>query len=197
MSRVPSFVVALPEFQEDLWIEKDDRLMEEFKNPFDEQNQIDWWKINVSIRTAFQQIEGEIKGLKNKKKKVSKRTLSWTRLAELAGCDRNTLKHPKRMKWTQEKFDFLSNIIENNNHCSDSTNSASQDEKDRLIAKLAEMREKEIKNRNELAKWIRKYQTLDAEYKTISSALQHKKFEVQTKERKIEELTEKLRKGQK
>jgi hypothetical protein len=92
-----------PEYE---WIEKDDHL-ETTGSPYDIKNQTDWWKQNCRIRAAFRKIELEVKKLQREEQLVSVRLVSWTRIAALSGCDRNTIKHMKRYTWTNRMRERL------------------------------------------------------------------------------------------
>lgn len=168
------------------WIEGHDILECDNDNPFDQKNQFDWWRKNVDIRKAFKEIEKEIEGLKKKNNKINKRVVSWTKIAKLAKCDRNTLRHPKREKWTQERFDFINNLLNNNDvHSSN---------KSEQINSTEVLEEKLLKSRNEAAKWMDKFLVLEVENKTLKRALKHKDHEIFTKSRKIKELVDKINK---
>lgn len=155
----PDFIKQLlDENSEYEWIEKDDRL-EMTGSPYDQKNQTDWWKQNVKIRIAFKRMEHEIKRLHKAEEKISVRLVSWTRIAELAGCDRNTLKHPKRFQWTNrfrerllQKIGQLTGNGLMNEHEEPELRG---DDKLVLLNKLE-------KSRMEVAKWV--YQVKDMEH---------------------------------
>jgi hypothetical protein len=184
---IPPFILDIEGFEEGMWIDQHDRMKENYENAFDQQNQIDWWRKNVEIRCAFQSVEGEIRNLSKYKKKVPKRLVSWTRLAELAHCNRGTLLHPKRQIWTKERFDFLRHLIENSNQSKD--NGHSLDDQERLQIQWTEQLHKA---RNETSKWMGRFKVLEEENKALNRLLKLKENQILVNERKIKELKERI-----
>jgi hypothetical protein len=185
---IPEFMLKFEGFEQSLWIHEQDCVFESNNNSFDQQNQMDWWKKNVEIRKAFELIEQEIRHIKKNKNKIPKRIISWVRIAELAQCDRATLRHPKRESWTKERFDFLSSLINNSNESNIIDSGINDQEK--VQKNLAEQ---VIKSRNETIKWIGRLKVLEEENKALTRLLKHKENEIIVKERKIMELNERLR----
>ncbi|MFD4928738.1 hypothetical protein ACFWMS_07400 [Peribacillus butanolivorans] len=191
---IPDIILAevaeLNESSEIDWVEAHDRLIIINKSPFDLQNQVDWWKKNYEIRMAFSSIEKEIKELKRNNSKINKRLLTWTKIAKLANCDRNTLRHHKRINWTQERFDFLKDIINNSNVVQKKNNNQELSEEK---IKIKNLEEKVNKARNETAKWMDSYHLIRKELKIIQNVLKHKENDIFTKNRKIKELVEQMK----
>ncbi len=186
--RIPEVIVKACENKDQIdWVEEHDLLKMTSDRPYDEQNQLDWWRKNVEIRTAFHTIEKEIKGLLKKGQKVTKRIVTWTRVAKLSNCDRNTLRHPKRGEWTKERFDFLIELVNNEIDKQEQVNVVDVTE-----SRILELETNIIKARNETAKWMDKYLLLEKEHKTIQRVVKMKENEIFVRDRKIRELLEKI-----
>lgn len=170
------------------WVEEHDLLVVSNLNPFDSKNQVDWWKKNVEIRKAFKSTEKEIKDLIKNNQKITIRVLTWVKIAKLANCDRNTLRHPKRIAWTEEKFNFLRQKILH-------TIGAPNDEPQQVNEweqKILELEGKLVKARNETAIWMDQYYVITEKNKTLQAVLQRKEHELFGEKQKINELIKTL-----
>ncbi|MQR86955.1 hypothetical protein GFV16_13635 [Bacillus megaterium] len=170
------------------WVEEHDLLVVSNLNPFDSKNQVDWWKKNVEIRKAFRSTEKEIKDLIKNNQKITVRVLTWVKIAKLANCDRNTLRHPKRIAWTEEKFNFLRQKIL---HTIDAPNDEPQ-QVNKWEQKILELEGKLVKARNETAIWMDQYYVITEKNKTLQAVLQRKEHELFGEKQKINELIKTL-----
>jgi len=186
---IPEIILAEAKNHSEIdWVEEHDLLVVSNLNPFDSKNQVDWWKKNVEIRKAFKSIEREINDLIKNNQKITIRMLTWVKIAKLANCDRNTLRHPKRITWTEEKFNFLRQKILNR---IDARNKEPQ-QVNEWKKKIVELEAKLIKARNETAIWMDQYYVITKENKTLQTVLKRKEHELFGEKQKINELIKKL-----
>ncbi|MFH5181450.1 hypothetical protein ACHHV8_01695 [Paenibacillus sp. TAB 01] len=165
----PDFIKQLlNENSENEWSEKDD-LLEATGSPYDQKNQTDWWKQNCKIRATFKKIEREIKQLYKAEEKISVRLAGWTHIADLACCDRNTLKHPRRIQWTNKMRErLLKKIAQLNN-----SNTVNEHEESQLRDNDKIVLQNNLeKSRMEVARWVYKVKDLEHElvkYKRLAN----------------------------
>ncbi|MGG1554097.1 hypothetical protein [Paenibacillus ferrarius] len=158
----PEYIKSILDEHSDYeWIEKDDCL-DLTGSPYDQKNQIDWWKQNVKIRAAFKRIEHELKKMYKAENKISVRLVSWTRIAKLAACDRNTLRHPKRYHWTNKHRErLLHRITELSDNCLEY-----EREESKLTSIEAQTLQLQLeKSRNEVARWVYQFKDMEHELK--------------------------------
>ena len=98
--KVPDFVFLKGGAEKD-WIPDHDTYISDHPTHYEKKNQEDWWYTNFVIRKAFLKIEQEIREAIDQGKFVSKKKVSWSKLAEICNIDRRTFKNPNRVKWTQ------------------------------------------------------------------------------------------------
>lgn len=174
------------------WIEKHDRLNVSLNNHLALTNQIQWWKVNCRIRKAFVFIDNEIEKRIENKEKISSKVISWTRVAELANCDRNTVKHPNRIPWTEarrkELLDKINLYLGKN--VKDFIVSEGESETEKLVEKLNSDLEKSLK---ETSNWFLKYEGATDEIKVLNRLLKRKQETIDIRNSEIKELRARLK----
>lgn len=166
---------------DEIWIEEHDQI-DVYGQPFDDKKRLEWWKTNCSIRNAFNKIGNEIKSFKKTRKKISNREVSWTRIAKLSGCDRNTVKHEKRFFWTSKLRSDLLSEIEKFNNGTDGT----EDDDSSYLKKIRILEESLLKSREQVAFWYNKYN--DLKYENT----RHKKIQEEV-EKRIKQKNEEIK----
>ncbi|MBX9996067.1 hypothetical protein [Priestia aryabhattai] len=169
------------------WVEEHDSIHNLTEMPFDSVNQMNWWEMNCRIRKAFDTIQEEIKKSMQENKKISPRITSWVRIAQLAGCDRNTVKHPKRKFWTLKKREELIERL-NRNEGSDNI----QQQKNINIEESLKV--KLEKSKKETARWLIESQDAKEKIKLLNRLINIKQGLIDEKDREIKELRERLKK---
>ncbi|WP_417900119.1 hypothetical protein ABN702_07645 [Bacillus haimaensis] len=184
MTKIPDVVLANNKCTDKVkWIEEHDRYIGKGQF-FDNTNQLDWWKINSQIREAFDKIEQEINRKLKNNKHVSVRIVSWSRIASLANCDRNTIKHKGRYHWTFERRTKLIEKIKNEYKNTSQENEFSEIES----LKNEELNEKLIKIQSEVAKWVYKYKDAEEEIKQLNKLISYKSATIDERNNQIKEL---------
>jgi chromosome segregation ATPase len=188
--KIPDFIQELINENKELdWVEEQDQLEFHFESSYNRKNQIDWWMKNVEIRDAIKKIENQIRDLKKRNEKISKRIVTWSNIAALAKCDRATLTHPKRKNWVQERIDFLEDLVKNDKDSSaPESNPVSE-----LEQQIIELKEQVIKARNETSKWYDKVSIVEKNYKMLLNALKKKDNDIFDRDMEIKKLYEKLK----
>ncbi|PNE08458.1 hypothetical protein [Priestia megaterium] len=168
------------------WVEEHDLIPNLNKMPYDVVNQLNWWEMNCRIRKAFNTIQKEIKKEMEQKKNISPRLISWVRIAKLAGCDRNTVKHPKRKFWTRKKREELIKEIKGNQGSKSIQKENSIDVEEILKIKLE-------KSKQETARWLIESQDAKEKIKLLNQLINRKQVLINEKDREINELRRRLK----
>ncbi|MFE4115793.1 hypothetical protein [Priestia sp. YIM B13448] len=176
------------------WVEKDDRLYTLDEKPFDEKNQISWWEVNCRIRGAFNFLQKEIERELKANKSLSSRAVSWTRIAELAKCDRNTVKHSKRILWTSQKRETLLKKIKRNQENSGCENMVVEKEEvnDKSVVEMLKLKLEQ--SMAETARWVVKYQEAKDELNLLNRLISVQQEKANKDSIEIKELRARLKK---
>jgi hypothetical protein len=185
MKQIPEIILLNSRDGNIDWVEEHD-LIEPKGFPYDEKNQFKWWQKNCEIRLAFNSIEKEIKEKKKTRKPISPKLVSWTNIAKLSNCDRNTVKLEKRLIWTSQWKEKLEELIKKYN--SELINSlplgSEQDEK----SKLKELEKKLNDSRTEIAIWVSKYNDIKKDLQNNEPIISNQVNTIANKEKEIQRL---------
>jgi hypothetical protein len=171
------------------WIEEHDRI-HQTGFPFSESQQLNWWKKNCQIRSAFKEIEKGVEKKKNNNERLGRTIVSWTRISKLSKCDKNTLKHEKRINWVNKKREDILREVEVHNN----------GDKDKVVNKknsaeflISELERRLEESRNEVAKWFLKNKEAEDEIKYFNKILKQKEGVIKERNEKIKEFRERLK----
>ena len=150
------------------WIEQHDKLpVDEHSSFYQERNQKDWWEQNKRIRRLFADTESEMKVLVKAGKAPSVRMVSWSQLANKIGCHRATLKHERRLYWTNEQRNRLLLLIDSAKQQKDVALDKSKAE----LSEVEQLQSRLQNQRDQTAIWYDKCVGLEEQVDTLKSIL--------------------------